>query len=104
MAGCPIRRAGETTTRKASGNGNGHPRAGLPVVAWRRLSPGEKLERLFGSLSTMADILSWTAGDLDPARLNVQASLARMVLMIGARAGLLDDRATTARGWSGSKS
>jgi hypothetical protein len=52
----------------------------------------------------MADILSWTAGDLDPARLNVQASLARMVLMIGARAGLLDDRATTARGWSGSKS
>jgi hypothetical protein len=50
-----------------------------------------------GSLSTMADILSWTAGDLDPARLNVQASLARMVLMIGARAGLLDDRATTAK-------
>jgi hypothetical protein len=77
MPGRPIKRARRAALAEASG-GNivvlpklDHPRAGLSVAAWRRLSPGEKLERLLDmSLDRMADILSLPADQLDPARLN----------------------------------
>jgi hypothetical protein len=70
-----------------------HPRAGLSPPAWRRLSPREKLERLFGlSLDRMAEVLSWPAGELDPVQLNAQVTVARVVAMIGGRAGLLEQR------------
>jgi hypothetical protein len=68
-----------------------HPRAGLSYAQWRALSPGEKLERLFGmSLDQMAEILSWPAAQLDPARLNAVVTVARVVLLISARAGLFE--------------
>jgi hypothetical protein len=35
------------------------------------------------SLDRMADILSWPAGELDPAQLNAQVIVARVVAMIG---------------------
>ena len=68
-----------------------HPRAGLSHAKWRALGPGEKLERLFGmSLDQMAEILSWPVAKLDPARLNAVVTVARVVLMISARAGLFE--------------
>jgi hypothetical protein len=42
------------------------------------------------SLDRMAEILSWSPmAELDPARLNAVVTIARVVLMIGAKAGLL---------------
>ena len=68
-----------------------HPRAGLSHAEWHALGPGEKLERLFGmSLDQMAEILSWPVAKLDPARLNAVVTVARVVLMISARAGLFE--------------
>jgi hypothetical protein len=68
-----------------------HRRASLSHAQWRALGPGEKLERLFGmSLDQMAEILSWPVAKLDPARLNAVVTVARVVLMISARAGLFE--------------
>jgi hypothetical protein len=55
------------------------------------LSPGDKIERLFGmSLDRVAEMLSWgPVVELDPARLNAVVTVIRVVLMIGAKAGLL---------------
>jgi hypothetical protein len=42
------------------------------------------------SLDRMAEILSWSpVAELDPARLSAVVTIARVVLMIGAKAGLL---------------
>ena len=96
----PIGRARKAAVREAGDGAKvivlpklDHPRAGLSHAKWQALSPGEKLERLFGlSLDRMADILSWPSGEFDPARLNAQATVARAVAMIGNRAGLLKKR------------
>ena len=68
-----------------------HPRAGLSHAEWGALSPGEKLERLFGmSLDDMAEILSWgPLLELDPAQLNAVVTITRVVLLVAAKAGLL---------------
>jgi hypothetical protein len=68
-----------------------YPRAGLSHAQWRALSPSEKLERLFAmSLDRMGEILSWgPMAELDPARLNAVVTIARVILMIGVKAGLL---------------
>jgi hypothetical protein len=43
------------------------------------------------SLDRMAEILSWSPMvELDPARLNAVVTIARVVLMIGAKAGLFE--------------
>jgi len=48
-----------------------HPRAGLSHAQWQALSPGEKLERLFGmSLDDIYEIMSWPIGELDQYRLS----------------------------------
>jgi hypothetical protein len=69
-----------------------HPRAGLSHAEWRALSPGEKLKRLFGmSLDRMTEILSCgPVAEFDPARLNAVVTVARVVLVISARAGLVE--------------
>jgi hypothetical protein len=97
MAGCPIRRARKAAARSSDGSVVAfphlrHPRAGLSHAEWRALSPSEKLERLFGmSLDDMAEILSWgPIAELDPARLNAVVTIARVMLLISARAGLFE--------------
>ena len=42
------------------------------------------------SLDRMAEIMSLPAAELDPARLNAQVQIARVVLMIGNSAGMLE--------------
>jgi hypothetical protein len=78
MAGCLIRRALKAAVRDAGGSVIAFPylshrRAGLSHAEWRALSPGEKLERLFGmSLDDLYEIMSWEPiGELDPFRLSV---------------------------------
>jgi hypothetical protein len=97
MSGCPIRRARKAAA--VAGDGSviafprlTHPRAGLSHAQWRALSPGEKLEQIFGmSLDRMAEILiSGPIAELDPARLNAVVTIARVVLLISARAGLFE--------------
>jgi|SRR6516164_9505849 hypothetical protein len=97
MPGCPIRRARKAIVRAADGSVIAfprltHPRAGCSDAQWRALSPGEKLERLFGmSLDRMAEILSWAPLlELDPAQLNAVVTIAHVVLLISARAGLFE--------------
>ena len=78
-----------------------HRRASLSHAQWRALGPGEKLERLFGmSLDQMAEILSWPVAKLDPARLNAVVTVARVVLLVGAKAGLFEKMAPELRGIS----
>jgi hypothetical protein len=96
MAGSPLKRQRKAGVRDKDGNviafpRLSHPRGGLSHAEWRALSPGEKLERLFGmSLDRVAEILSWgPVVELDPARLNAVVTVIRVVLMIGAKAGLL---------------
>jgi len=96
MAGCPIRRARKAGARISDGSvvafpHLSQPRAGLSHAEWRARSLGEKLERLFGmSLDQMAEILSQPVAELDPARLNAVVTVARVVLLIDARAGLFE--------------
>ena len=97
MAGCPIRRARKAEVRAEDGSiiafpRPAPPRAGLSHAQWRVLSPSEKLERLFGmSLDDMAEILIWgPVAELDPARLNAVVTIARVVLLIGAKGGLFE--------------
>jgi len=97
MAGCPVCRAGKAAAVRAS-DGRviafpylSHPRAALSYAAWRALSPSAKLERLFGmSLDQIAEILSWPVAELDAARLNAEVTVARVALLISARAGLFE--------------
>ena len=95
MAGSPLKRQRKAGVRDKDGSviafpRLSHPRGGLSHAEWRALSPGEKLERLFGSLDRVAEILSWgPVVELDPARLNAVVTVIRVVLMIGAKAGLL---------------
>ena len=95
MPGCPIRRARQSGARDANGAiiafpRLSRPRAGLSHAQWRALSPGEKLERLFGmSLDDIYEIMSWPIGELDPLRLSVRMQVLRVVFPIGAKA-LLD--------------
>ena len=71
MPGTPIKRARRGGIRLADGTVIAfpkltHPRAGLSHAEWRALSPGEKLERLFGiSLEPMAEILAWPVAETD---------------------------------------
>ena len=99
MAGSPLKRQRKLGVRNEDGSliaflRLSHPRGGLSHAEWRALSPGEKLERLFGlSLDRVAEILSWApVVELDPARLNAVVTVIRVVLMIGAKAGLLAAR------------
>ena len=87
----PDRAAPETQTAQSSPFPRlSHPRAGLSHAQWRALSPGEKLERLFGmSLDDIYEIMSWPIGELDPLRLSVRMQVLRVVFPIGAKA-LLD--------------
>jgi hypothetical protein len=111
MAGCPIKRARRAAVREAGDGRNivvlrrlDHPRAGLSHAAWRGLSPAERLERLFDiSLDDMAEILSWPVAELDPAQLNGVVTIARVVLMVGAKAGFSRKRSTSATGSASSK-
>ena len=67
-----------------------HPRAGLSHAQWHALSPGEKLERLFGmSLDDIYESMSWPIGELDPFSLSVRMQVTRVVFAIGVKA-LLD--------------
>jgi len=68
--------------------------ASLTRAQWRALSPGEKLERLFGILlDRAAEILSWSPiSELDPApsqRSGDDRPRRPDVLTIGVKAGLL---------------
>jgi hypothetical protein len=95
MAGCPIRRARKAAVRAGDGSVIAfprftHPRAGLSHAEWRALSPGEKLERLFGmSLDDLYEIMSWEPiAELDPARLSVRMQVTRVVLTVCVKAYL----------------
>jgi hypothetical protein len=97
MPGTPIKRARRGGIRLADGTAIAlpkltHPRAGLSHAQWRALSPDEKLERLFGmSLERAAEILCLgPLHELDPVRLNAVVTIIRVVLLISARAGLID--------------
>ena len=96
--GCPIRRARKAAVRAGDGSVIAFPhlshlRAGLAHAEWRALSPSEKIERLLGmSLDDMAEILSWgPLLELEPAQLNAVVTIARVVLLISARAGLFEN-------------
>ena len=86
MPGRPLRRA----RRAATGDANGkiapprRLRAGLSPVAWRRLSPVEKLQSLYGlSLDAALEDLSYR-GD-EPYRLSARTSARHDVMMICAK-------------------
>ena len=87
MPGRPLRRARRATTRDANGEVTRPPRrlrAGLSPVAWRRLSPVEKLQSLYGlSLDAALEDLSYR-GD-DPHRLAARTSARHDVMMICAK-------------------
>jgi hypothetical protein len=84
MAGRPLRRARAAAVRDASGDpvtSLDRPRAGLSPVAWRRLSPVEKLQALYGlSLDAALEDLS-CRGD-EPHRLAARTSARHDVMMI----------------------
>ena len=93
MAGSPLKRA-----RKAGvtdpGTGALVPFPYTPRVTelpsgWRRWSPAEKIEHALNmSLDGVAEVLSWSPGELDPHRLNVWAQVVRVAWMIGTKTGL----------------
>jgi hypothetical protein len=91
MAGMPIRRARKAPITLADGTvvtfpKLTHPRAGLSHAEWRALSPGEKLERLFGmSLERMAEILAWPVAELDPPALALWGRVFHVFMMIAGR-------------------
>jgi hypothetical protein len=102
MAGMPIRRARKAAALAAAGEVVTfltHPRAGLSHAEWRALSPGEKLERLFGmSLERVAETLCWgPLHELDPARLNAVVTILPIVLLISTRAWAVRESAPRAR-------
>ena len=94
MAGSPLKRQRKLVARAVEGSviafpRLSHPRTGLSHAEWRALSPGEKLERLFGiSLERMAEILAWPVAELEPPALALRGQVFH-VFMIGAKA-LLD--------------
>src|SRR6516225_8518034 len=87
MPGRPLRRARRATTRDANGEIALPPRrlrAGLSPVSWRRLSPVEKLQCLYGlSLDAALEDLSYR-GD-DPHRLAARTSARHDVMLICAK-------------------
>ena len=85
MAGRPLRRARGAATRDANGvTSPCRPRAGLSPVAWRRLSPVEKLQALYGlSLDAALEDLSYR-GD-EPHHLAARTSARHDVMMICAK-------------------
>ena|SRR6516162_9308900 len=90
MPGRPLRRARRTATRDANREVAPLPRrlrAGLSPVAWRGLSPVEKLQALYGlSLDAALDDLSYR-GD-DPHCLAARTSARHDVIMICAKYGI----------------
>ena len=94
MAGSPLKRQRKLGVRDEDGSviafpRLSHPRAGLSHARWRALSPGEKLERLFGmSLDDICEIMSWPVGELDPFRLSVRMQVTRVVFAMGFKAVL----------------
>jgi hypothetical protein len=91
MAGCPIRRARKRPITLPDGTvipflKLTHPRAGLSHAEWRALSPGEKLERLFGmSLERMAEILAWPVAEIEPPALALWGQVFHVFMMIAGR-------------------
>ena len=87
MPGRPLRRARRAAARDANGEVAPLPRrlrAGLSPVAWRRLSPVEKLQCLYGlSLDAALEDLSYR-GD-DPHRLSARTSVRHDLMMICAK-------------------
>ena len=87
MAGRPLRRARVAAARGANGEvvtSPHRPRAGLSPVAWRRLSPVEKLQALYGlSLDAALEDLSYR-GD-EPHHLAARTSARHDVMMICAK-------------------
>jgi hypothetical protein len=94
MAGSPLKRQRKLGVRNENGSviafsRLSHPRAGLSQAQWQALSPGEKLERLFGmSLDDIYEIMSWPFGELDPFRLSVRMQATRVVFAICLKAFL----------------
>ena len=86
MPGQPLRRARRAATRDAKGEvaPPRRLRAGLSPIVWRRLSPVEKLQSLYGlSLDAALEDLSYR-GD-DPHRLAARTSARHDVMMICAK-------------------
>src|SRR5215469_7473182 len=87
MPGRPLRKARRATTRDANGEFALSPRrlrAGLSPVAWRGLSPVEKIQFLYGlSLDAALEDLSYRGGD--PHRLAARTSARHDVMMICAK-------------------
>ena len=87
MVGRPLRRARVAAARGANGEvvtSPHRPRAGLSSVAWRRLSPVEKLQALYGlPLDTALEDLSYR-GD-EPHHLAARTSARHDVMMICAK-------------------
>jgi len=87
MSGHPLRRARRDAAQDANGRvvtSPPRPRAGLSPVAWRRLSPVEKLQALYGlSLDAALEDLLY-CGD-EPHRLSARTSARHDVMMICAK-------------------
>src|SRR5215472_13752290 len=97
MPGRPLRRARRAASPDANSEVALPPRrlrAGLPQVAWRRLSPVEKLQALYGlSLDAAYEDLLY-CGD-EPHRLSARTSARHDVMMICAKYAIETSRERT---------
>ena len=87
MSGHPLRKARLAATQGANGRvvtSPHRPRAGLSPVAWRRLSPVEKLQALYG-LSLDAALADLSYCGEEPHRLAARNSARHDVMMICAK-------------------
>lgn len=94
MAGSPLKRERKAGIRADDGSVIAFPY--MPRVAdlprgWRHWSPAERIEHLLGmSLDRCCEILSWSpVSELDPHGMSMLAQVLRVILMIGAKTGLL---------------
>jgi hypothetical protein len=99
MAGRPLRRSRNSRVREVNGEvatSVHHARAGLSPVDWRRLSPVEKLQVLYGlSLDAALEDLSYRGGE--PHRLAARTSARHDVMMICAKYAIETSRERDAR-------
>jgi hypothetical protein len=99
MAGSPLKRARNSRVREIDGQVEAsvrQARAGVTPAAWRRLSPVEKLQVLYGlSLEAALEDLSYR-GD-EPYRLAARTSARHDVMMICAKYAIETTRERDAR-------
>jgi hypothetical protein len=99
MAGRPLRRSRNSRVREIDGEvatSVRHARAGLSPIGWRRLSPVEKLQVLYGlSFEAALEDLSYR-GD-EPHRLAARTSARHDVMMICAKYAIETSRERESR-------